>query len=132
MNTVGIPVRAQQPGGFALWAARLQMAHGRKLVIALRYLPADPPVYFILPLPDHSSRYQSSPRWRAGDPPTKLIRGVERTDNLAARHLTLPTSSTDCRLTRSALFGSLSPSALRDWRGVSRRSRCLLLGYPLA
>ncbi len=38
MNTVESPSGAKKPGGFALWAARLQMAHGRKLVIALPYL----------------------------------------------------------------------------------------------
>ncbi len=31
------PRQGEKPGGFALWA-RLQMAHGRKLVIALPYL----------------------------------------------------------------------------------------------
>ncbi len=39
MNTVESPSGAKKnSGGFALWAARLQMAHGRKLVIALPYL----------------------------------------------------------------------------------------------
>lgn len=38
MNTVESPSGAKKPGGFALWAARPQMAHGRKLVIALPYL----------------------------------------------------------------------------------------------
>ena len=38
MNTVESPSGAKKPGGFALWAARLQMAHVRKLVIALPYL----------------------------------------------------------------------------------------------
>ena len=33
MNTVESPSGAKKPGGFALWAARLQMAHGRKLVL---------------------------------------------------------------------------------------------------
>lgn len=32
------PRQGRKPGGFALWVARLQMAHGRKLVIALPYL----------------------------------------------------------------------------------------------
>lgn len=38
MSTVESPSGVKKPGGFALWAARLQMAHGRKLVIALPYL----------------------------------------------------------------------------------------------
>ena len=38
MSTVESPSGAKKPGGFGLWAARLQMAHGRKLVIALPYL----------------------------------------------------------------------------------------------
>ncbi|VTM42523.1 putrescine transport system permease protein PotH [Klebsiella quasipneumoniae] len=38
MSTVESPSGAKKPGGFALWVARLQMAHGRKLVIALPYL----------------------------------------------------------------------------------------------
>ena len=31
MNTLESPSGAKPPGGFALWAAQLQMAHGRKL-----------------------------------------------------------------------------------------------------
>jgi putrescine transport system permease protein len=32
------PRPGRKPGGFALWLARMQMAHGRKLVIALPYV----------------------------------------------------------------------------------------------
>ncbi len=64
MNTVESPSGAKKPGGFALWAARLQMAHGRKLVIALPYLVADPVVYATVP-----DRVQDkSCRDGAGDP----------------------------------------------------------------
>ncbi|MCY3314294.1 putrescine ABC transporter permease PotH, partial [Acinetobacter baumannii] len=38
MNTVESPSGAKKPGGFSLWAVRLQMAQGRKLVVALPYL----------------------------------------------------------------------------------------------
>ncbi|HKS33504.1 MAG TPA: putrescine ABC transporter permease PotH, partial [Enterobacteriaceae bacterium] len=32
------PARTQAAGGFSLWLARMQMAHGRKLVIAMPYV----------------------------------------------------------------------------------------------
>ena len=38
MSTLEPPSGVKKPGGFALWLARLQMAHGRKLVIALPYV----------------------------------------------------------------------------------------------
>ena len=38
MSTLEPPSGVNKPGGFALWLARLQMAHGRKLVIALPYI----------------------------------------------------------------------------------------------
>ena len=38
MSTLEPPSRVEQPGGFTLWLARLQMKHGRKLVIALPYI----------------------------------------------------------------------------------------------
>ena len=38
MSTLEPPAGGKKPGGFALWLARQQMAHGRKLVIALPYL----------------------------------------------------------------------------------------------
>ena len=38
MSTLEPPARAQKPGGFASWLARIQMAHGRKLVIAMPYV----------------------------------------------------------------------------------------------
>lgn len=38
MSTLEPPARVKKPGGFALWLARMQMAHGRKLVIAMPYI----------------------------------------------------------------------------------------------
>ena len=38
MSTLEPPARVKKPGGFALWLARIQMAHGRKLVIAMPYI----------------------------------------------------------------------------------------------
>ena len=38
MSTVESPSGAKKPGGFGLWAARLQMSHGLNLKIALPYL----------------------------------------------------------------------------------------------
>lgn len=38
MSTFEPPARVKKPGGFALWLARMQMAHGRKLVIAMPYI----------------------------------------------------------------------------------------------
>lgn len=38
MSTLEPPARISKPGGAALWLARMQMKHGRKLVIALPYI----------------------------------------------------------------------------------------------
>ena len=38
MSTLEPPARVKQPGGFRHWLTRMQMAHGRKLVIALPYV----------------------------------------------------------------------------------------------
>ncbi|RAN86320.1 putrescine ABC transporter permease PotH, partial [Bacillus sp. SRB_28] len=38
MSTLEPPAGAKKPGGATPWLTRLQMAHGRKLVIALPYL----------------------------------------------------------------------------------------------
>lgn len=38
MSTLEPPARVEKPGGFTFWLARVQMKHGRKLVIALPYV----------------------------------------------------------------------------------------------
>ncbi|MEA0983699.1 putrescine ABC transporter permease PotH, partial [Salmonella enterica subsp. enterica serovar Enteritidis] len=38
MSTLEPPARISKLGGAALWCARMQMKHGRKLVIALPYI----------------------------------------------------------------------------------------------
>lgn len=38
MSTLEPPARVEKPGGFAHWLARMQMNHGRKLVIAMPYV----------------------------------------------------------------------------------------------
>lgn len=38
MSTLEPPARISKHGGAALWLARMQMKHGRKLVIALPYI----------------------------------------------------------------------------------------------
>lgn len=38
MSALEPPARAEKPGGFAQWLTRLQMNHGRKLVIAMPYV----------------------------------------------------------------------------------------------
>ena len=38
MSVLQPPAGVKKTGGFAQWLTRLQMAHGRKLVIALPYL----------------------------------------------------------------------------------------------
>ncbi|MDU3897203.1 MAG: putrescine ABC transporter permease PotH, partial [Enterobacter sp.] len=38
MSTLEPPARVKKPGGFSHWLARVQMAHGRKLVIAMPYI----------------------------------------------------------------------------------------------
>ena len=35
MSTLEPPARVEKPGGFAHWLTRMQMKHGRKLVIAM-------------------------------------------------------------------------------------------------
>ncbi len=71
MNTVESPSGAKKPGGFALWAARLQMAHGRKLVIALPYLWLI--LLFMLPF---LIVFSKSCRDGAGDPSLHRADGV--------------------------------------------------------
>ncbi|MGL4200216.1 MAG: putrescine ABC transporter permease PotH, partial [Enterobacter roggenkampii] len=38
MSTLEPPARVEKPGGFAHWLTRMQMKHGRKLVIAMPYV----------------------------------------------------------------------------------------------
>ena len=38
MSTFEPPARPRKPGGFVLWLARINMKHGRKLVIAMPYV----------------------------------------------------------------------------------------------
>ena len=38
MSTFEPPARSRKPGGFVLWLARINMKHGRKLVIAMPYV----------------------------------------------------------------------------------------------
>ena len=121
MRTVESPSGAKKPGGFGLWAARLQMAHGRKLVIALPYLWLI--LLFMLPF---LIVYKKSlaEMARAIPPYTELMEWADGQLTLTlnfANFLQL----TDDPLYFEAYLQSLQVA------GISTIC-CLLLGYPLA
>ncbi|STV07191.1 putrescine transport system permease protein PotH [Klebsiella pneumoniae] len=121
MNTVESPSGAKKPGGFALWAARLQMAHGRKLVIALPYLWLI--LLFMLPFLI-VFKISLAEMARAIPPYTELMEWADGQLTLTlnfANFLQL----TDDPLYFEAYLQSLQVA------GISTIC-CLLLGYPLA
>ncbi|MDU0024829.1 putrescine ABC transporter permease PotH [Klebsiella pneumoniae] len=121
MNTVESPSGAKKPGGFALWAARLQMAHGRKLVIALPYLWLI--LLFLLPFLI-VFKISLAEMARAIPPYTELMEWADGQLTLTlnfANFLQL----TDDPLYFEAYLQSLQVA------GISTIC-CLLLGYPLA
>ncbi|NUW59353.1 putrescine ABC transporter permease PotH [Cronobacter muytjensii] len=109
------------PGGFRLWLARLQMAHGRKLVIALPYLWLI--LLFMLPFLI-VFKISLAEMARAIPPYTDLVSWAD--DQLSvtlniANFLQL----TDDPLYFEAYLQSLQVAAVSTLF-------CLLLGYPLA
>ena len=121
MNTVESPSGAKKPGGLALWAARLQMAHGRKLVIALPYLWLI--LLFMLPFLI-VFKISLAEMARAIPPYTELMEWADGQLTLTlnfANFLQL----TDDPLYFEAYLQSLQVA------GISTIC-CLLLGYPLA
>ena len=121
MSTVESPSGAKKPGGFGLWAARLQMAHGRKLVIALPYLWLI--LLFMLPFLI-VFKISLAEMARAIPPYTDLMEWADGQLTLTlnfANFLQL----TDDPLYFEAYLQSLQVA------GISTLC-CLLLGYPLA
>lgn len=115
------PRQGRKPGGFALWAARLQMAHGRKLVIALPYLWLI--LLFMLPFLI-VFKISLAEMARAIPPYTELMEWADGQLTLTlnfANFLQL----TDDPLYFEAYLQSLQVA------GISTIC-CLLLGYPLA
>ena len=121
MSTVESPSGEKKPGGFALWVARLQMAHGRKLVIALPYLWLI--LLFMLPFLI-VFKISLAEMARAIPPYTELMEWADGQLTLTlnfANFLQL----TDDPLYFDAYLQSLQVA------GISTIC-CLLLGYPLA
>lgn len=117
----GEPVADVKPGGVKLWLARLQMAHGRKLVIALPYLWLI--LLFLLPFLI-VFKISLAEMARAIPPYTDLVSWEEGQASILlnfANFLQL----TDDPLYYEAYLQSLQVAAVST-------ICCLLLGYPLA
>lgn len=121
MSTLEPPSGVKKPGGFALWLARLQMAHGRKLVIALPYVWLI--LLFLLPFLI-VFKISLAEMARAIPPYTDLL---EWADGQLTLTLNLGNflQLTDDPLYFEAYLQSLQVAAISTFC-------CLLLGYPLA
>ena len=121
MSTLEPPAGAKKPGGATPWLTRLQMAHGRKLVIALPYLWMT--LLFLLPFLI-VFKISLAEMARAIPPYTDLLEWADGqltiTLNLA-NFLQL----TDDPLYFEAYLQSLQVAGISTFC-------CLLLGYPLA
>lgn len=117
----GEPAADVKPGGAKLWLARLQMAHGRKLIIALPYLWLI--LLFLLPFLI-VFKISLAEMARAIPPYTDLVSWEEGQASILlnfANFLQL----TDDPLYYEAYLQSLQVAAVST-------ICCLLLGYPLA
>ena len=121
MSTLEPPSGVNKPGGFALWLARLQMAHGRKLVIALPYIWLI--LLFLLPFLI-VFKISLAEMARAIPPYTELL---EWADSQLTLTLNLGNflQLTDDPLYFEAYLQSLQVAGISTFC-------CLLLGYPLA
>ncbi len=121
MRTLEPPSGVNKPGGFALWLARLQMAHGRKLVIALPYIWLI--LLFLLPFLI-VFKISLAEMARAIPPYTDLL---EWADGQLTLTLNLGNflQLTDDPLYFEAYLQSLQVAGISTFC-------CLLLGYPLA
>ena len=121
MSTLEPPARVKKPGGFAHWLARMQMNHGRKLVIAMPYIWLI--LLFLLPFLI-VFKISLAEMARAIPPYTNLL-------DWADGQLTLTLNLgnflqlTDDPLYFEAYLQSLQVAAIST-------ICCLLMGYPLA
>ncbi|EAA4233182.1 putrescine ABC transporter permease PotH [Salmonella enterica] len=121
MSTLEPPARISKPGGAALWLARMQMKHGRKLVIALPYIWLI--LLFLLPFLI-VFKISLAEMARAIPPYTDLL---EWADGQLSITLNL---GNFLQLTDDPLYFEAYLQSLQI-AGISTIC-CLLLGYPLA